>query len=158
MEILKESIILTQFMALLALVLIDVVGAVGLGLKTDSYDWGKLLKFLKSEVAVATGIWLILSGLGWLANWREIIDEGILGLAALNTAVYAGICSRVVASIYKKLEDLGLTRGVGELVSGVAGLLKRENAPEPEIETVTIDPLEEEDPPEDPPDDGEPSE
>lgn len=115
MTALAQNTLFTQFVVILGMIILDVIGAVSLGLKTNNFEWKKLLDFLKSQVAASVLVWAFLAAIGWGADRLGVVDGTLIGLTVMVDAVYAFIVARLSASIWDKLTKLGL---IGAVVGG----------------------------------------
>ena len=65
---LGENVLFVQFVVLLGLAVLDVVLGVALGIKTGTFAWGEVARFLKTNVAPYILVWGVLAAAGWAAN------------------------------------------------------------------------------------------
>ena len=96
------------------LIIINTVLAYAVHLYSGSFDWDKMLEFLKRRVAVYILIWIVFSGLNILIFWLTetfgyVINLGALGtMAGVISILAALITTLIIQKIIKKFKELGI--------------------------------------------------
>jgi len=96
------------------LIIINTVLAYAVHLYSGSFDWDKMLEFLKRRVAVYILIWVVFSGLNILIFWLTetfgyVINLGALGtMAGIISILSALIVTLLVNKIIGKFKKLGV--------------------------------------------------
>jgi hypothetical protein len=99
---------------LLFLILLDLVSRVAVAIKNGEFDWGKVLDFLKKNVAPYYLVWfavaimpyvlgLISGGVGF-----DVSLEGIISLNVISGAFWAFIVTKMVKSIFDNFKELNV--------------------------------------------------
>jgi len=110
MQALSGNTLFLQFVAIVGLVLIDLAAAVGKALQSGTFEWGRLLEFLRSSVAAYTVIWGVLAGVAVMASVLGVVDGTLTTIVAFVNVVYALIVARIGASILSKFRDMGISK------------------------------------------------
>lgn len=106
--------LITGFIVILSLILIDLILCVAIKLKVGEFDWSLFLQYLKSGITPYLLIWTVLSllsigltHLGGLLGF-EIGLEAIIPLTSIISIVSLTIIAKAIKSIYDKLKEIGI--------------------------------------------------
>lgn len=120
MKVLATNVLFIQLVVIVFLVIIDVVVTVAKALGTGKFEWGKLLLFLRTNVARYALVWGVLAAVAWGAQKLGITDGALLAFTVLIDIVYALIIARLSASILGTFKEMEIPVDATD----AAGLIK----------------------------------
>lgn len=102
------SIVLGALLGILGLIVLDVLTKVAVSLARGRFDWGELLRFLRTNVLPYVICYGGVLGLTYLAQTQQLPSEVVLPFQGLAALFYAFIVARLIASIFGNFQELGL--------------------------------------------------
>lgn len=94
--------------SILFLIIIDFISAVALALKNKTFDWKKLLEFLRSSIAPYILIWGTMGAIPILLKYIELSNDVVTIFEGGVGIVWVLIISKLVKSIFDNLKELGI--------------------------------------------------
>ena len=94
--------------SILFLIIIDFISAVALALKNKTFDWKKLLEFLRSNIAPYILIWGTLGAIPILLKYVELLNDVVIVFEGGVGIVWLLIIGKLINSIFNNLKELGI--------------------------------------------------
>jgi len=106
--------LITGFIVILILMLLDFILAVAIKLRTGQFEWKKFLDFMKSGLLPYILIWFTVAainiGVPYLVEYLgyDIGLETIIPLTSITGSVWLALVAKALASIGDKFKEIGI--------------------------------------------------
>jgi hypothetical protein len=102
------SYLVVGITSILFLIIIDLIAAVALAIKNKTFDWSRLLDFLRCNIAPYVLIWGALGSIPIILQYVELSNDVIMPLQGGVGVVWLLIVGRLIQSIWDNFKELGI--------------------------------------------------
>ncbi|MCL5736119.1 MAG: hypothetical protein M1274_11120 [Actinobacteria bacterium] len=108
LALLSSNVLIGSLLAIVGLVLLDLVVTVAVAIARKTFDWNKLLDFLRTQIVPYIICWGAIEALFYLADHAAFPPDVLTPFVGLGAIIYALIVARLISSILGTFKDLGL--------------------------------------------------
>ncbi len=94
--------------SILFLIIIDLISAVALYIKNKTFDWKKLMLFLRESVVPYVLIWGTLGAIPILLKYIELSNDVLIPFEGAVGFVWLLIIGKIIKSIFDNFKELGI--------------------------------------------------
>jgi len=94
--------------SILFLIIVDLISAVALHIQKKTFDWKKLMNFLRANVVPYVLIWGTLGAIPILLKYVEISSDVLIYFEGAVGIVWLLIIGKIIKSIFDNFKELGI--------------------------------------------------
>jgi hypothetical protein len=111
LSLLQTNVLVGSLLAIVALVILDVLVTAAVAVSRKTFDWSRLLDFLRTNVIPYVICWGAIEALFYLADRVAFPPDVLTPFVGMGALIYALIIGRLIASILGTFKDLGIPAG-----------------------------------------------
>ncbi|MCL5735314.1 MAG: hypothetical protein M1274_06945 [Actinobacteria bacterium] len=106
LALLQSNVLIGSLLAIVGLVLLDLVVTVAVAIARKTFDWAKVLDFLRTQIVPYIICWGAIEALFYLADRVAFPPDVLTPFVGLGAIIYALIIARLMTSILGTFKDL----------------------------------------------------